>query len=43
MFAVAGGGFIAEVGFGGALTVDNAPEGGGRVRAAFRVMEEAKT
>ena len=28
---------------GGALTVENAPEGGGRVRAAFRVMEEAKT
>ena len=28
---------------GGALTVNNAPEGGGRVRAAFRVMEEAKT
>ena len=28
---------------GGALTVDNAPEGGARVRAAFRVMEEAKT
>ena len=28
---------------GGALTVENAPEGGARVRAVFRALEEAKT
>ena len=29
--------------FDGTVTAFNAPEGGARVRAAFRVMEEAKT